>query len=152
MPATDLPSPPVLRRADQRIVPINVKVLGDSLSFAADLFSDVVPMASPYVLVPAGEQVDVFVADIGHAKIDGNGYVYLDNTLEPPPISDSGRTLLVVSGPAAYHAMGVSFAMAMCEGVEHPSVCVIPEAMSDNDTRTLVALHTLALYKRLHSA
>lgn len=152
MPATDLPSPPVLRRADQRIVPVNVKVLGDQQTLPAVLFADVVPMQCPYVLVPAGEQVDVFIADIGHAVLLPDGRVHLDNTLEPPPVSDASRTLLVVSGPAAYHAMSVSAVLAQREGIEHPSVCVLPDAASEGDIRTLIAIHVLALYKRLHSA
>lgn len=152
MPATDLPDPPTLQRADERIVRIDVRVLGDSLSLAAVVLADLIPMASPYVLAPAeGEHADVYVADIGHATLDQQGRVRLSNTLEPPPLEDSSRTLLLVSGPAAYHAMGVSAWLAQREGVEHPSVCVLPDRATDADMRTLIAIHVLALYKRLHS-
>jgi len=147
-----MPSPPPLRRADQRIIAVNVKALGDPLTLPAVMFDDVVEMEPPYVIVPAGDHVDVYIVDIGHAVVLPDRRVHLDNTLQPPPMTDASRTLLVVSGAAAYVAMGVSSIRAHRAGIEHPSVCVLPDAATDSDIRTVIAIHVLALYKRLHSA
>ena len=152
MPATDLPSPPVLRRADQRLVCVPVEVLGDPSTLVAVLFNAPVTMDAPYVIVPASERPEIYVADIGHAILLPDGRVHLDNTLQPPPVSDACRTLLVVTGPAAYAAMGVSAVLALREGVVHPSVCVLPEGATEREIRTLIAINVLSLYKRLHSA
>lgn len=152
MPATDLPSPSPLRRADQRIVPVPVEVLGDPSTLVAVLFNAPVTMDAPYVIVPASERPEIYVADIGHASVLPDGQVHLDNTLQPPPVSDAHRTLLVVSGAAAYLAMGISSMRALREGVVHPSVCVLPEGATEREIRTLIAINVLSLYKRLHSA
>lgn len=151
MPATDLPSPSPLRRADQRIVPVPVEVLGDPSTLVAVLFNAPVTMDAPYVIVPASESPEIYVADIGHANVLPDGRVHLDNTLQPPPVSDSARTLLVVTGPAAYLAMGVSAMLAQRGGVVHPSVCVLPDGATEREIRTLIAINVLALYKRLHN-
>lgn len=153
MPHTDLPSPPPLRRASERVVQILVYIHDREDGYVRRLFSEPVPVDNRYIIVSvgAGDKRDhLFMADIGVAKIGDKG-VYLDHMLEPPGYHESNRSLLVVSGPAVYMAMGYSSSLARLEDMEHPSVCVLPDALPEEHARTIIAIHLLALYRRLHS-
>lgn len=146
--------PPRISCSTKPIEPVIVKLWGcdDVDTWLGDLLGDnPIPGRAPYVLIRHHSgRWDVILCDLGRATLTEDGRVHLEpGATEAPSSIDRDRLLLVVRGPAAYHAMGISHVMALREHQTHPMVCVIPEGIPRREERRLVAIHLIELYDRL---